>query len=105
MSSKHQDFLAQYYGDTPQETSDFEKRPKKKKNARHAPKPIQGLKLLDDIDTNEDFEEFTPIIPKKSTRFKHVNDESFFCIHISHFLPYLAIILTCYLFNPLKKEI
>lgn len=94
MSSKHQDFLAQYYGDTPQETSDFEKRPKKKKNARHALKPIQGLKLLDDIDTTEDFEEFTPIVPKKSTRFKPEKDESFSSINNSHFLPHTGIILT-----------
>jgi hypothetical protein len=67
MSSRHQDFLSQYYGEGPQQASDFESKPKKKKVVRAVAKPLQGLKVIDDYDSNADFEDFTPITLFKAT--------------------------------------
>lgn len=70
MSSKHQDYLAQYYGEAPQASSDFEAKPKKKKVVRAPTKQLQGFKMLDDMDAQDEFEELGPLVPEKSTSLK-----------------------------------
>lgn len=67
MSSRNQDYLAQYYSEAPQQASDYESKPKKKKVARAPTKQLQGFKMIDDNDTMEDFEELGPLVPEKST--------------------------------------
>ena len=70
MSSKHQDFLAQYYGEAPQPTSDYAAKPKKKKIVRAPTKQLQGFKMIDESDTMENFEELGPLVPETSTSMR-----------------------------------
>lgn len=73
MSSRTQDFLAQYYGEAPQPVSDFETKPKKKKVSRAPTKQLQGFKVIDDFDNNEQFEELGPLVSQPSTSTKALN--------------------------------
>ena len=59
--------MAQYYGEAPQQASDYESKPKKKKVARAPTKQLQGFKMIDESDTMESFEELGPLVPEKST--------------------------------------
>lgn len=69
MSSRNQDFLAQYYGDAPQQASDYEKKPKRKKPVHAPAKVLSGFKMVDDTDFQDETEDDAYSLPLKSTHF------------------------------------
>jgi len=70
MTSLNKDILAQYYGDAPQQASDYESKPKRKKLARAPAKQLQGFKMVDDTEITDENEELTRALPQRSTPFR-----------------------------------